>query len=256
MLDLQYQQSVATVTLACTETGNRIDSRMAAELRALFRTLGEDQAIRLVIITGAGDTFSVGRETAPVDVVSPSLERFSEWISQMQVASALAELSIPVIAAVNGDAFDHGLELALAADLRIASEGARFALTDLIHGALPWDGGTQRLPRLVGSAWARDMIFTGRIVSAEEAQQIGLVNRLVERDKLLEQARLLAETIVSGAPIAGRYVKEAIQTGVDLTLAQGLRLEADLNILLHSTADRGEGIRSFLKRRKAHFDGN
>lgn len=111
LLDLQYQQSVATVTLVCTETGNRIDSRMAAELRALFRTLGEDQAIRLVIIVGSDDTFSVERETAPVTVVPPSLEGFSEWISQTQVASTLAKLSMPVITAVNGDAFDHGLEL-------------------------------------------------------------------------------------------------------------------------------------------------
>ena len=241
--------------MTCAKTGNRIDSRMADELKAVCRTVAENQAIRLVIIAGSDGTFSVGRETPPTGVESHGKEEFSGWISRMQVASALAGLSIPVIAAVNGDAFDHGLELALAADLRIASKNAQFALTDLFHGALPWDGGTQRLPRLVGSAWARDMIFTGRIVSAAQALEIGLVNRVVKRDELLEQAHLLAETIVAGAPIASRYAKEAVQTGMDLTMAQGLRLEADLNILLHSTVDRSEGIQSFLERRKPRFGG-
>ena len=155
----------------------------------------------------------------------------------------MAALPIPVIAAVGGDAFDHGLELALAADLRIASEDARFALTDLVHGTLPWDGGTQRLPRLVGPSWARDLIFTGRIVSAGQALEMGLVNRVVQKDELLAQVTLLAESIVAGASIATRYAKEAVQLGIDLTLAQGLRLEADLNILLHGTVDRAEGIK-------------
>ena len=256
MLDIQHLKSVATVTLSGDEPSNRIDNSMADELRAAFRAVAEDRTIRVLIIAGAGDTFSVGRETPPVEAVSHGRYGLASWIAQMQVASAVAGLSVPVIAAVNGDAFDHGLELALAADLRIASEEARFALTDLARGALPWDGGTQRLPRLVGSAWARDMIFTGRTVSAAQALEIGLVNRVVKEHALLDQAHLLAESILAGAPIATRYAKEAVQTGVDLTLAQGLRLEADLNILLHSTADRSEGIRSFLERRKPQFGGS
>ena len=254
-LEFQQQESVATVSLACADTGNRIDSRMADELKSVFRSVIEDESIRVLLITGSGGTFSVGRPTPPTDLLSRGPEELTGWISRMQVTSALAELPIPVIAAVDGDAFDHGLELALAADLRIASEDARFALTDLVHGTLPWDGGTQRLPRLVGPSWARDMIFTGRIVSAGEALEIGLVNRVVKKDDLLEQTHLLAATIMAGAPIATRYAKEAVQMGMDLSLSQGLRMEADLNILLHGTTDRAEGIKSFLERRRPQFRG-
>ena len=252
-MDFQQQESVATVSLACAETSNRIDSGMAVELKTVCRRVIEDESIRLLIIAGTDGTFSVGRDTPLTGLLSQSPEELSGWISRMQVASALAELPIPVIAAVEGDAFDHGLELALAADLRIASESARFALTDLVHGTLPWDGGTQRLPRLVGPSWARDMIFTGRIVSAAEALNIGLVNRVLKKDELWPQVTLLAEKITAGAPIATRYAKEAVQLGIDLTLPQGLRMEADLNILLHGTTDRAEGIKSFLERRRPHF---
>ncbi len=254
-LDFQRRKSIATVRLARGETGNRIDDKMAGELKTVCQRVIEDESVRLLIIVGSGGVFSVGRATPPRELLSQSREDLPGWISRMQAASALAELPIPVMAAVEGDAFDHGLELALAADLRIASADARFALTDLVHGALPWDGGTQRLPRLVGPAWARDMIFTGRIVSASEALKMGLVNRVVNTGGLLEQAHSLAESILAGAPVAARYAKEAVRMGMDLTLSQGLRMEADLNILLHDTTDRAEGIKSFLERRRPHFRG-
>ena len=255
-MDFQQQESVATVSLACVETSNCIDSNVAAELKSVFRSVVEDEIIRVLLITGSGGAFSVGRLSPPKDLRSKGLENLSDWINRMQVASALAELPIPIVAVVDGDAFDHGLELALAADLRIASEDARFALTDLVHGILPWDGGTQRLLRLIGPSWARDMIFTGRIVSAEEALTMGLVNRVVKKDELLQQAALLAENIAAGAPAASRYAKEAMQMGMDLSLSQGLRMEADLNILLHGSDDRAEGIKSFLERRRPHFGGS
>ena len=246
---------MATVTLDRPETGNRIDVAMAAELREVCRTIGEDEGVRVVIVTGAGGAFSAGRETPPADLVSGNPEELLGWIGRLQVSSCLAGLTVPVIAAVNGDAIDHGLELALAADLRIAADGANFGLTDLGHGGLPWDGGTQRLPRLVGPAWARDMILTGRIIDAPQALGLGLINRVVKSDELLAQARQLAESVAAGAPIAARYAKEAVQMGLDLTLPQGLRLEADLNILLHSTSDRAEGLQSFLERRSPGFTG-
>ena len=254
-LDFQQQESVATVSLTCPETSNRIGNSMAAELKSVFQRVAEDESIRLLLITGSGGTFSVGRTSPPKDLHSKGLENLSDWISRMQVASALAELPIPVVAAVEGDAFDHGLELALAADIRIASEDARFALTDLADGTLPWDGGTQRLPRLIGASWARDMLFTGRVVSAHEALKMGLVNRVAEKEDLSQQVALLVENILAGAPIAARYTKEAVQMGLDLSLSQGLRMEADLNILLHGTTDRAEGIKSFLERRRPHFGG-
>ena len=252
LLDYRRDGPVATVTLARPEGGNRIDSPLAAELREACRAIGEDEGIRSVIITGAGSVFSVGREPAPGDLFP---EARQDWLSLMRVASALAGLPIPVIAAVNGDALDHGLELALAADLRVASADASFGFTDLAQGAFPWDGGTQRLPRLVGPAWARDLVLTGRIIDAAQALALGLVSEVVAGEELLTRTRLLAETVAAGAPIAARYAKEAIGAGMDLTLTQGLRLEADLNILLQSTADRAEGIQSFLQRREPEFRG-
>ena len=254
-LDFKRQESVATVRMTCVETSNLIGSSLAAELRSVFQSVAEDETIRVLLVAGSGGTFSVGRASPLKDSVSDGPENLSAWISRMQVASALAELPIPVVAAVEGDAFDHGLELALAADLRIASEDARFALTDLVHETLSWDGGTQRLPRLIGHSWARDMIFTGRVVPADEALKIGLVNRVVKKEDLFPQVTLLAENIGASAPVAARYAKEAVQMGMDMGLSQGLRMEADLNILLHGTTERAEGIKSFLERRRPHFDG-
>ena len=177
-------------------------------------------------------------------------------IQQLKVADALANLPVPVIVSINGDALDHGLELALAGDIRICAESARFGLTDLSKpGCFPWDGGTQRLPRLVGPAWAADMLLTSRVISALEALGIGLVNRVVPSGELAQETQRLAESIAAGGPIAARYAKEAVAKGSDLTLAEGLRLEADLNIILQSTGDRAEGIQSFLDKRPSRFTG-
>lgn len=162
---------------------------------------------------------------------------------------------MPVIVAVNGDAIDHGLELALAGDLRIAAANAKLGLTDLVQGSFPWDGGTQRLPRLVGPAWAQDLILTSRVIDAAQALALGLVNRVVAEDELMAEARNLAGLVARGGPIAARYAKEAVLKGMGLSLEQGLRLEADLNIILQSTADRAEGLQSFLQRRNARFRG-
>jgi enoyl-CoA hydratase/carnithine racemase len=152
---------------------------------------------------------------------------------------------------------DHGLELALAGDLRIAAASARFGLTDLARGpsSIPWDGGTQRLPRLVGPAWAQDMILTGRIIDAAQALTLGLVNRVVPAGELMAETRRWAHSILAGGPIAIRYVKEAVRKGLELSLPQGLALEADLNIIIQSTQDRAEGIQAFLERRTPKFSG-
>ena len=249
-LELREEHPVATVTLANGEPGNRIDAGLATELREACRVVMNDEDIHLLILTGSGEVFSVGRETKNEEP-APGLD----WLVQLQVASSLAALPIPVLVAVNGDALDHGLELALAGDLRVAASTARFGLTDLSRGVLPWDGGTQRLPRLVGQAWARDMILTSRIIDASQALALGLVNRVVEPDRLMAEVRQLADSILAGGPIAARYAKEAVRKGMDLSLGQGLGLEADLNVILQSTTDRAEGIQSFLQRRQPKFTG-
>jgi enoyl-CoA hydratase/carnithine racemase len=234
-------------------TGNLLDRDTCAEVREACHRIAEDPDIRLVIITGAGDAFSVGRESPPSEITEAGA--LMDWIRPLQVGSCVARLPVPVIAALNGDALDHGLELALAADLRITVEGARLGLTGLDRGSFPLDGGTQRLPRIVGPAWARDMVLTGRTVDAAEALALGLVNRVVKQDALMEETWRLGESIISGAPIAARYAKEAVVAAMDLSLSQGLGLEADLNILLHSTRDRAEGIQSFLERRGPKYLG-
>lgn len=243
------------MTLDSPVPGNLVDAAMAEGLREVCRAIAQHDSVRLVVITGKDGVFSVGRPTLPELRDSAEPDGALAWIYQHQVASAVAQLPVPVIAAVNGDALDQGLELALAADLRIAVADARFGFNRLGQGAIPWDGGTQRLPRLIGSAWALDMILTGRTIDADQALAVGLVNRVVPADQLLDETRKLAERVLAGAPIAARYAKEAIQKGMDLTLDQGLRLEADLNILLHSTSDRAEGLHSFLERRDPEFSG-
>ncbi len=250
---------MATVTLNNPASDNRIDAAVAEELRNVCRAVAQDDSVRLVVITGSGGVFSVGRQNLAEDPdfygVSGGFTGASDWIVQHQVASSVAELPVPVIAAVNGDAMDQGLELALAADLRIAAADARFGFGSLGQGAIPWDGGTQRLPRLIGAAWALDLILTGRTIDANQAMEIGLVNRVVTADHLLDETRDLAEKVLTGAPIAARYAKEAVRKGMDLSLDQGLRLEADLNILLHSTSDRAEGLQSFLEKRDPEYSG-
>ena len=228
----------AVITLAAPDTRNRIDEGMAEELRDACREIAADAAARLVILTGAGDCFSVGwrRLAAGADM------------DRLRVADALGGLAAPVLVALNGDAVGQGLELALAGDLRIAVDTARLGLMESGKPDLPWDGGTQRLPRLVGPAWALDLALTGRTVTAAEALGIGLVNRVSAADNLAAETWGLAAAILAGGAVAAGYAKEAVYQGMDLSLAQGLRLEADLSILLHGTADRAEGIASFKER--------
>lgn len=246
---------MATLTLNCLATANRLDLALAEELREACRQAGEDGTLRALVITGGGDPFSVGREAPPPELAAAPAEERVAWITRRKVASAVAALPMPVVVALNGDALDHGLELALAGDLRIAASHARLGMRDLVMGRFPWDGGTQRLPRLAGPAWARDMLLTGRLVDAAQALEIGLVNRVVDLGELAQESRRLAEAIAAGGPIAARYVKEAVTKGLDLSLAQGLRLEADLNFLLQTTADRAEGLRAFRERRCPRFNG-
>ena len=230
---------------------------MASELRQALEQLSQQDELRLVILTGRGTVFSTGRENFGQSTsVTPPDEPIEDWLNDRRVASAVAAVPVPVIVALNGDATDHGLELALAGDLRLAVSGARLGFSPPSREMFPWDGGTQRLPRLVGPAWARDMLLTGRMVDAVQARSMGLVNRVADTvDHLRRITSELAETITAGSPLGARYAKEAIAKGMDLTLEQGLHLEADLNIILQSTSDRAEGIDSFRERRSPDFTG-
>jgi enoyl-CoA hydratase len=168
----------------------------------------------------------------------------------------VAKLKQPVIAAMRGDAVGIGLELALACDFRIGTENARFGLPQIREGRIPSNGGTQRLPRLVGQGKAIQMILTGELIDAAEACRIGLINRIVKPESLMSAAMALAEEMAGKSPLACSYAKEALYRGGDLSLDQGLTTELDLYLLLFSTSDRTEGITAFKEKRKPDFKGN
>lgn len=248
---LERRDALAVVTLARPRVGNRVTAAMARELREVCRALGEDDAVRAVVLTGAGRVFCAGGEVPRSARGQPPLAA----LAAHQAAAALASLGVPVVAALNGDALDQGLELALACDLRLAARTARLGLTHLARGLLPWDGGTQRLPRLIGLPRATELLLLGRLLTAREAEAWGLVHRVAPRGRLRAEALALAERVAEGAPIAARYAKEAVRHGADLSLPAALALEADLNVILQSTRDRREGIQAFLERRRPRFVG-
>ena len=211
---------------------------MADALSSACRLIAENDGLRLVVLTANGEVFSIDKGNEPVG----------------NPAEQVAGLAIPVLVALNGDATGPGLELALAGDLRVCVPSAKFGLPGLAQGVLPQNGGTQRLPRLVGPAWARDMLLTGRMVDAKEALSIGLVNRI--SDDLKGTVAEISAQITVSSPVGARYAKEAVSKGMDLTLEQGLGLEADLNVILQSTTDRTEGLNSFLEKRGPEFKGS
>jgi enoyl-CoA hydratase/carnithine racemase len=236
------QGHVAALNLDRPDAGNAIDAVMAGEIVEACALIDQDREAYVVTLTGTGDVFCRGGEDAP-------------GAGPYHPAAAIAGIDRPVIAVINGDALGPGLEMALAADIRIAAEGARLGLPQVAGGRIPGDGGTQRLPRIVGRGKALELLLTGEPVTAVEALEIGLVSRVVPADELDKEARKLAETIAAKGPIALRYLKEAVIKGLDMTLEQGLRLEADLYFLLHTTADRTEGIRAFREKRGPEFRG-
>jgi enoyl-CoA hydratase/carnithine racemase len=245
---LRLDGGVALLELNRPEAANAPDDVMAALLRDACADIAHDDQVHAVLLTGVGHAFCVATpaDAAPVGRADLSARR---------MADGIAALPQPVIVAVNGDAVGQGLELALAGDLRLATESAHLSMPQVTWGALPWDGGTQRLTRVVGRAWALDLLLTGRSVSAAEAVAIGLVHAATPPDDLLTRAWDMARGIAAMAPVALRYTKEAIVRGSDLGIMDGLGLELDLNVLLHTTADRAEGLASFLERRDPTFRG-
>ncbi|HUN59531.1 MAG TPA: enoyl-CoA hydratase/isomerase family protein [Candidatus Binataceae bacterium] len=227
-------------TLDCAASGKRVTARMAQQLLELAEDAEDDPTVYALIITGSGNTFCAGFEPE----VDPRL------------VETLALVSKPTLALINGDAIDEGLELAMALDLRAAAPSSRFALTQLERGTLPCFGGTQRLPRLIGAAHALRMILTGIALDGREAMRLGLVTYLAkDRTDLKRLSGEIIATLTSRGPLGTRMVKDAVRNGYDMTLDQGIRLEEDLYALLQTTADRAEGVRAFLEKRKPLFKG-
>ncbi len=244
---LSREGTKVRIVLNRPRADNRVNPSMSAELAQAVQLINQDDSIRVVTLTGKGRSFSSGWERI----------RFgsAEELARRRAAGAIARIQKPVVAAINGDAIGQGLELALAADIRIAAATARFGMPQVRFGVMPWDGGTQRLPRLVGRAHALSLLLTGAVIDGSEALRIGLVHQVVGPLELEAATDAAVEQIASTAPVAERYAKETVMKGMDMTLEQGMHLEADLNILLHGTGDRAEGIRSFLERRPPRFRG-
>jgi enoyl-CoA hydratase/carnithine racemase len=252
ILSREKEDHVLAVDLRTTANTPEKIGQLSDELFDLGQEVIQDDEIWVVLFTGTKEN---------------SLALFGDWVGSAlkankkkaaqlrSIAEPVAKIDRPVVAAIQGDAIGQGLELALACDLRIAGETSHFGLPMIEAGLIPWDGGTQRLSRLVGRGRALEMILTGRIIDAKEAQRIGLVNRIVPPAGLLTAARGIAREMAAKGPIALRYAKEAVQKGMDLTLGQGLRLEADLYFLLHTSRDRTEGVQAFREKRTPHFRG-
>ena len=249
------QDHVATITLNRPDVLNAQNNPMREELMGVFSTLRSDEDVRAIVVTGAGErAFSAGADIREfLEPLVPTLLR--EQRKRLDYRGEMDRCPQPIIAAIRGFALGGGLELALACDIRIAAEDAQLGLTEITLGIIPGDGGTQRLPRLIGRGKALEMILTGARVPAAEALRLGLVERVVPVAELLPAAQALARAIAEKAPIALRYAKEAVVSGLELPLADGLRLENDLSTLLRTTEDCVEGARAFVEKRKPRWSG-
>lgn len=251
----EVAEGVATLTLNRPDVHNAMNERMRTELVDCFGAAAGSEDVRVVVVTGAGGrAFSAGADIR--EFVAPQVPvRFREGRRRVDFRQAMDRCPQPIIAAIRGYAFGGGLELALACDIRIAGDDARLGLTEVDLAIIPGGGGTQRLPRLVGRGKALEMILTGARIDAGEALRIGLVERVVPAAELTAAALELARTLAAKAPVALRYAKEAVVKGLELPLADGLRLENDLATLLRTTEDRIEGAKAFLEKRKPRFTG-
>ena len=254
-LQEERRDAVTILTVHRPQVLNAIDRETLAELEAFAGAFGADPRQGALVLTGSGEKSFVSgadiQELASLDA------RGAEELSRLgqRVVGAFAASPKPVIAAINGFAFGGGFELALACHLRIASENAVMGLPETSLGIIPGYGGTQRLPRLIGQGRALEMILAGRhrTIKAEEAERLGIVNRVVPRERLLDEAVALAAKILENGPIAVAAALEAVETGLSMTLDQGLRFESALFGFMASTEDTREGLTAFLEKRPARF---
>ncbi len=243
--------SLGIITLNRPEQKNAISVEMASDLRAIRTGIGWDSGINVILVVGKGSIFCVGTDPEAY----PLFDHREDLVKNLSFAYQIASLTQPTIAVIQGEALGQGLELALACDIRLSSDQAHFSMSQLSNNEIPFDGGTQRLPRLVGRTKAMEMILTELKMDAVKAKSIGLINQVIPDPELMPSALKMAEELAAKGPIALRYAKEAVMKGLDMTLEQGLRLEADLYFLLHTTQDRQEGITAFREKRTPGFEG-
>lgn len=252
---LEKKSSIAYVTVNRPKVLNALNMATMDELRAAFTDIKNDSTIRVVIFTGAGEkAFIAGAdisELAQQDAVSGK-----EYAHRGQSTLDLIEnLGKPVIACINGFALGGGCEIAMACTMRLASDNAKLGQPEVKLGILPGYGGSQRLPRLVGKGLAQQIVLTGEMITAQEAHRIGLVNEVTAPADLIPRAEAIAAKIIANAPLAVQYTMEAVNKGMEMTLAEGLYLEATLFGVCCATEDKKEGTTAFLEKRPAQFKG-
>ena len=254
-LFIERDGATAIVTISRPKVLNALNTQTLDELRRAILELTQDEGVRVVILTGAGEkAFVAGADINELAVQTPTSGR-EHALAGQQVFDLIENLGKPVIAAINGYALGGGCELAMACTLRLAADTARLGQPEIALGLIPGYAGTQRLPRLVGKGKAMEMMLTGTPITADEAHRIGLVNRVVPAADLMTSARALAAQLAANAPIAMRYIINAVNTGVEIPFADACQYEATLFGLVASTDDMREGTAAFLEKRKPAFNG-
>ena len=252
---LEKDKATAIITISREKALNALNSQVIDELSQAIDAVKADKDIRALIITGAGRAFVAG-----ADIGVPSVFDVREGRQWGRRGSAVFReielLQIPTIAAVGGFALGGGCELALSCDMIVADEKAKFGQPEVSLGITPGFSGTQRLPRRIGTAKAKEMIFTGRMIDAYEADRIGLINKIAEPGKLMDEAKALAESCIKNAPAALRYAKACIDRGMQTDIDTGIAIENELFAMCFATEDQKEGMKAFLEKRKPVFNDN
>jgi len=252
----EEKDGIATITFNRPKALNAINGDLLGEFSRALDHIGESEEIRVLILTGAGDkSFVAGADITELATFNALEARHFSTLGH-RVIGKLQQLSIPVVAAVNGFALGGGSEIALACDFIYASENAKFGLPEITLGLIPGFGGTQRLPRLIGKNRAKELIFTGKMIPAAEAFEIGMVNRVLSADHLMTETNKTAGVIAAKGKASLRAAKFAVNNGMDVDLDTGCAMEIDAFALCYGSEDAKEGTAAFLEKRKAEFKGS
>jgi enoyl-CoA hydratase/carnithine racemase len=255
-LRVERDGPVTTLWLDRPAKRNALDAALLEALEETLRQLAKDRDVRAVILTGGESVFAAGVDIGSFAATPGVANAYRASEARARCWEALTHLPQPTIAAVAGYALGGGCELALACDLRLAAESARFGQPEVRLGLIPGAGGTQRLPRLIGATRAKELIFFGDPIDAQEAHRLGLVNRVVPTERLLAEARDWAARLAALPPLALAMAKQAVDTGADLALPAALYLEQQSFVALFGTADEQEGVAAFLEKRAPRFTGD